>query len=167
MIAKKLKIMAVAVLATMGLTGASANPILTDLPSSVYITVGDLEWTWAAPVSSVDWFGLNTLSAPDLHPGWRYATEAEFAARPDASAFLGPDGVIQSAIYWNTTFDYVDYGDGAGGFIHRTLDAANDPYEIWYVRGGAVPEPATWALMLLGFGAVGVAVRRSPRTAVA
>jgi hypothetical protein len=31
----------------------------------------------------------------------------------------------------------------------------------------AVPEPATWALMLLGFGAIGVAVRRKGRLATA
>jgi len=29
--------------------------------------------------------------------------------------------------------------------------------------GGAVPEPATWAMMLVGFGAVGAAVRRRRR----
>jgi hypothetical protein len=29
--------------------------------------------------------------------------------------------------------------------------------------GGAVPEPATWAMMLLGFGAAGVALRRQRR----
>jgi hypothetical protein len=28
---------------------------------------------------------------------------------------------------------------------------------------GAVPEPATWAMMLLGFGAIGVGFRRSRR----
>lgn len=28
---------------------------------------------------------------------------------------------------------------------------------------GAVPEPSTWAMMLLGFGAIGTAVRRRPR----
>ena len=28
---------------------------------------------------------------------------------------------------------------------------------------GAVPEPATWALMLVGFGAVGVSLRRRRR----
>ena len=29
---------------------------------------------------------------------------------------------------------------------------------------GAVPEPGTWAMMLLGFGAMGVSLRRRPRT---
>ena len=28
---------------------------------------------------------------------------------------------------------------------------------------GAVPEPSTWAMMLLGFGAVGMALRRGRR----
>ena len=35
---------------------------------------------------------------------------------------------------------------------------------IWSFRGapvgGAVPEPATWAMMLLGFGGIGFAMRR-------
>ncbi len=30
-------------------------------------------------------------------------------------------------------------------------------------NGGAVPEPATWAMMLLGFGGIGIAVRRSAK----
>jgi hypothetical protein len=34
------------------------------------------------------------------------------------------------------------------------------------VRGAAVPEPATWAMMLLGFGAIGFAVARKPRVAL-
>lgn len=32
---------------------------------------------------------------------------------------------------------------------------------------GAVPEPATWAMMLLGFAAIGVAMRRKPSQALA
>ena len=31
---------------------------------------------------------------------------------------------------------------------------------------GAVPEPATWAMMLIGFGAAGVSLRRRNRTAL-
>jgi hypothetical protein len=37
---------------------------------------------------------------------------------------------------------------------------ANFSYE-----GGVIPEPATWALLILGFGAVGAAMRRSRRNA--
>lgn len=31
--------------------------------------------------------------------------------------------------------------------------------DVTFNRGGAVPEPATWALMILGFGAVGASLR--------
>lgn len=34
------------------------------------------------------------------------------------------------------------------------------------VRSPAVPEPATWAMMMLGFGSVGAAMRRRPRVTV-
>lgn len=35
-----------------------------------------------------------------------------------------------------------------------------------YATNGAIPEPASWALMLGGFGLVGAAMRRRPRTAI-
>jgi|KBSMisStaDraftv2_1062788.scaffolds.fasta_scaffold53100_4 hypothetical protein len=151
-------------------SAALAGPVLSDLPVDTFITVGNLDWTWAAPVSSVDWYGYNTLSDPSLH-GWRFATESEWAARPDAASFMTSGGsVIQSAVYWNSTFDYVDYGDGLSGSLHRTLDASNDANDIWYVRDHAVsspaPEPASWALMLGGFGLVGFALRSQRRAAV-
>lgn len=150
-------------------SAALAGPVLSDLPVDTFITVGNLDWTWAAPVSSVDWYGYNTLSDPSLH-GWRFATETEWETRPDASAFLVGGTVIQSAVYWNTTFDYVDYSDGVYGYLNRTLDASDDALDIWYVRdhasSGAVPEPASWALMLGGFGLVGAAMRSRLKAAV-
>lgn len=36
--------------------------------------------------------------------------------------------------------------------------------ELQAFEGGAVPEPATWAFMIVGFGAVGGAMRRKTRT---
>jgi hypothetical protein len=38
---------------------------------------------------------------------------------------------------------------------------------VKYGAGAAVPEPATWAMMLLGFGGVGAAMRRSRKTVAA
>ena len=35
------------------------------------------------------------------------------------------------------------------------------------ISGGAVPEPATWAMMLAGFAGVGAIMRRRPRMSVA
>jgi hypothetical protein len=64
------------------------------------------------------------------------------------------------SIFW--LFDFGTTGatyitlDDTGGFsngaLYQTGDAPPPP---------ALPEPSTWAMMLLGFGAAGVAVRRS------
>jgi hypothetical protein len=52
----------------------------------------------------------------------------------------------------------------AGGMTNISIYAtnANDNIELDNVsyRGGAVPEPATWAIMLVGFGGLGAALRR-------
>jgi hypothetical protein len=57
---------------------------------------------------------------------------------------------------------------GATGTFNSvgTVDARNRPSQINFnfqglVNASAVPEPATWAMMLIGFGAVGYSMRRS------
>ena len=58
--------------------------------------------------------------------------------------------------------------DQSGEFSDLVLVANDGPggsATILFNSGNVVPEPATWALMLLGFGAVGFAARRSRRTA--
>lgn len=50
-----------------------------------------------------------------------------------------------------------DLGSGFD-FSHYTLEVAPDALPT--PGGGGVPEPGTWGLMLLGFGAAGVALRR-------
>jgi PEP-CTERM motif len=49
-----------------------------------------------------------------------------------------------------------------GGNPGGTADSIRQ-VRINLAENGAVPEPATWAMMLLGFGAAGVALRRSRR----
>ena len=64
----------------------------------------------------------------------------------------------------NGTFDTgilgLHGGSKAGYVVTATFDWANDP-------SGAVPEPASWALMITGFGLTGAALRRRRTMAVA
>jgi hypothetical protein len=60
---------------------------------------------------------------------------------------------------WNTNVFYIGYDDfGAGP------DDNHDDFII-RVTVNSVPEPATWAMMLTGFAAVGFALRRRKRPA--
>jgi hypothetical protein len=61
-----------------------------------------------------------------------------------------------------SVFWLIDFG-AAGGTL--TLDDASgwSNAVLYTPPGNSVPEPATWAMMLLGFGAAGTALRRSRR----
>src|SRR3982751_3601401 len=51
------------------------------------------------------------------------------------------------------------WDNATAGSIHLT-DTQGYSNAVLYRSTGAVPEPATWAMMLLGFGAIGMASRR-------
>lgn len=54
-----------------------------------------------------------------------------------------------------------DTFDNEGDFSGRSANFAFDVLGVDAATGpGGVPEPATWAMMLIGFGAVGYGLRR-------
>jgi hypothetical protein len=61
-----------------------------------------------------------------------------------------------------TAFYKIDFG--SGGTLTLNLPSSSS---ITHFSGmaGAVPEPATWALMLLGFGGMGISLRRRRKVA--
>ena len=61
------------------------------------------------------------------------------------------DALFNKGIFWGTT-----PGEKHGGYVDATFTLTQS----------AVPEPATWAMMITGFGLVGAAMRRRQRAVV-
>ena len=61
------------------------------------------------------------------------------------------------------------YGYSVPGSQFETTGPLANQHYVFTTGGstGAVPEPATWMTMLLGFGLIGLAIRCKPRLPVA
>lgn len=183
-----MKIFALAATAALAFTAMPASAALLNIPvpANTYITFGGLDWAWASPCSPT---GCNSGQLPlDLSyqatQGWRLPTAAEFAARPSENAFIfaganvplagvsvegtvftsAPgDGACATAYFTSgSPFNQCDFNDAVIGAIFGNPAWAGEPnVETWLVRGdGVIPEPATWAMLIAGFGLVGFAARR-------
>lgn len=144
-------------------------------PTSPAPTSG-LTFTFANPINA---FGLEIGDwATCCYPSSLYISFDGGATRLVATANSGSDnpGVgagdgyrnFVGAIDSSNTFSTISfYGDGfgeylvAGGTIrYGTVNIGSVP------NPGAVPEPATWAMMLIGFGGIGYSVRRRRKAPV-
>lgn len=74
----------------------------------------------------------------------------------------GADLGISTATYLNSTFNSLTLTQGSRSINWGEGRSADN---IIINIGAAVPEPSTWAMMLLGFFGVGVALRRRRKTA--
>lgn len=126
---------------------------------------------------------------PDVHPlfvtsqsvggNTVYSLNFDFTVTNGIAAIFdsspsAPVGGISLCFQANMTPDYSDYGcnfstsanAGFQDYSHGAFDFSN-PVTVGTaviatatVAAAAVPEPATWTTLILGFGIVGVAVRR-------
>lgn len=69
---------------------------------------------------------------------------------------------------WNRGLEFLDYAGFSGNSAHFAFSAGSpgDYVRVLTAATPAVPEPATWAMMLLGFGAIGGAMRARRRDKV-
>ncbi len=114
------------------------------------------------------WLDSSGLSADSAFGSWSYdATDNSYYANSfDAAVSLG---TIAAGASFTLTYVMSAYAF-ATDMEHRSFAYIGDPFDFGYgpevqmitstPSGGAVPEPATWALLLAGFGLVGMAVRR-------
>ena len=158
-------------------SGANATLNLP-VPDNATITYNGLQWAWASPLgpNSVDLTFQALL-------GWRLPTDAELATAPTALQFIysganvplgGSDplsganwaytsstlnGPAALASPYFTNFLHGDWCNGVGS----NCDSGEQPWNgygynetlvVRLAQVAGVPEPATWAMMLLGFGAV-------------
>lgn len=148
-----------------GPADANGAPPANSLPSGTsYLSVlngGLASILFSGPVSafSFDWGSIDSYNLLTILP------------------FGGGDSiVIPGTTFTNTAAngDQVAAGTnglfsvvGTAGTLYRgfNLTSTGNSFEIDNVSAlaatGAVPEPASWALMLAGFGAIGFAMRRS------
>ena len=164
-------------LAASAMTLAVAMPasaqINAPVPADNYITFGGNDWAWASPCppsggfegeacgdgSSVDFTYQSTQ-------GWRLPTAAELAAGPSVSDFGTSDSFKCASAWFTASYTHCDYDDAAGGAVFGSPGGNVWYAETWAIRAGAVPEPASWAFMVGGFGMIGGAMRSRRRAAI-
>jgi len=95
------------------------------------------------------------LGQPFMYVPITYVANANVIEFSIPKAYFGADGNLAS-LRLSQSFGYSVAGGPKYG--PNTLGAV--------VVGGAVPEPATWGMMLLGFGVLGAAMRRQRQAAV-
>lgn len=97
--------------------------------------------------------GLLNFTTDGLLQGGQNATVGDAGF----GIFLGPNDVSGETV---NQF-YLGYDDSP-----VTGDDNHDDFVVWAVIS-ALPEPSTWAMMLMGFAGVGLAVRRQRKPAIA
>jgi hypothetical protein len=97
---------------------------------------------------------------------WKYTT-----LDLDGSAF-DPAGYVLNGIYTQLTVDDLPFGSMQSGGFSLSLDAGDEfGFYVETTDGvlgpgvlsfgiGVIPEPATWAMLITGFGLVGFVARR-------
>jgi hypothetical protein len=110
---------------------------------------------------TVDYNAL--VGAGDVISGGDLAALNALLAGASGQVLLGihwgnvPDGAGPS--YGNVSGFYL-WNNAAPGTIQLTDSGGFSDAVLYRSTGGAVPEPATWAMMLLGFAGIGASMRR-------
>ena len=141
-----------------------ADPGASEVNGEVYIsTIGDLALSPMGVMLTAN--GSRTISYSVPFRNGLARVEATWDATilqtlTDTSAFVGASPFMATFTDHSSVEAYVP----TGGTITSQSDNAIANFTITYNYSpaiAAIPEPATWAVMLMGFGAAGTLLRRS------
>ena len=128
--------------------------IMFDAPvTNLYFAIEFEEFFDEYTIEDGSWFGGNDFTYYSQFSPEGPLTEGAFTFSFDASYDYKANG-----------FRYVGFTNVLGGEIEFD-SASSTGYRISISQIGAVPEPATWAFLIFGFGAIGGAMRARKRAA--
>ena len=132
-----------------GLNFSAVPHVWTQAPGSVWTPVPGLSQAWVLP---------------SVIPGC--GSENEPTCEPIGD-FVSPDSWISTAI---GTWVILDSPNGPISDVIKTFNNSSGQAELWFSSDPSllsVPEPSTWAMMLLGFAALGFAGYRARKATAA
>lgn len=153
-------------------TGGTIADFTNDVGTGGSFTTGFSDSLLANPFSETLTFTTSTSGILSIFVG-STGTVAENDT-DFSNVFLSGTGLIGNVLIPQLSGDPTEIrslaglGLGAGNFtltVQGTPGTQNGSFggSLAFVAQSAVPEPSTWAMMLFGFGAMGVAIRRRKR----
>lgn len=154
---------------TFAFTGTGFNGVGNGPPPLTTVT-GSVTVTYDTSVTVIDQLGASAVvpSVPFASP-IRYSYYSSFDGGTLSFASGGYNPSIANAGQgFALTFRNVGSGQPQGVSLNYALAGNNELFSTRNVTitagpaevSGAVPEPATWAMLLLGFGGIGATLRR-------
>lgn len=128
---------------------------------------GTFQWdgNWSALASSTNPWRVLDSDAGTANPGLTSGNQLNFGTTLYGLTIIGSHwGNVPGPAGNVSTFWLFDFGTTGASYVVLD-DTQGWSNAALYTTGTppGVPEPATWAMMLLGFGAAGTALRRSRR----
>ena len=118
-----------------------AGQIICDPPSTFYIQKVDFPWVPGSSTNGVDF----TFDVFDAGP---------------REGISGTARYLGNGVYEGLTLNYFVSPLGIFDGPFRVVNGQTNSFSIYQIVPPPVPEPATWASLLIGFFALGAALRR-------
>jgi hypothetical protein len=107
-----------------------------------------------------DWGSIDSFNTLVIH-----GSTGDTTIIPGSLSF--PNDANGNQVAPGTNGLFMVNGDAGETFTGMTLTSGQNSFEVDNLAVAGVPEPATWAMMILGLGAMGMALRNRRRTASA